>query len=125
MKARVVAMRRFDARRVVLVGCLLAGALATAGFAFWGPLAATGVALGAGSSALAFLWLERSLLGRMQPDIKVAPLAAGIIGRLAMLAVPAILLSVYGGAQGGGGFLAGLLAIKTAVLVEGVRCAGA
>ena len=83
----------------------------------------TSFVLGAATGSLAFSWLERSLRRDAASESR-AGLVLGSVGRLGLWAAVAILVSVTWGAPGGGGFLAGMVAVKTAVLIEGLRARG-
>jgi len=112
----------FEPARVLLGAALLGALAALAGLLLAGWRAGGGVVLGAAVGAAAFAWLERSLRGEAAG--RRAVLLAGSLARMLLWAGAAILVSAAWGPPGGGGFLAGAVAVKAALLAEGIRSRG-
>lgn len=123
MRTETIDSGAFEPRRVLEAAALLGGAAVLIGVLLSGWHAAGGAALGAATGAAAFTWLEKSLR-RGGLETRRGRLIAGSLGRTLLWGVAAVLVCLGWGEPGGAGFLAGALAVKAAVLVEGLRCRG-
>jgi len=113
----------FEPARVLLGAAVLGAFAALAGLLLAGWRAGGGVVLGAAVGAAAFSWLERSLRGE-EAGRHRALLLVGSLGRMLLWSAAASLVAATWGPPGGGGFLAGAVAVKAALLVEGIRSRG-
>jgi hypothetical protein len=107
--------------RVLTLGAIL-GATAVLSAAPFGPEPLAGALLGSAGALLGLRWLDgivRSLLGMTPRRARVLSALSGLLrlGYWAILAAAAA--SLGGGAPAG--FVAGFLAVKAALLIEGIR----